>query len=103
MPEEQGKDYRWAGVDIKAADEAVELIKEKVSKTLRPEVMAAVGGFNSLFELDLERYKNPVIASGTDGVGTKLKLAQMLDKHDTVGSRCSSRTMWRPERSSRPG
>jgi phosphoribosylformylglycinamidine cyclo-ligase len=85
MPEEQGKDYRWAGVDIKAADEAVELIKEKVSKTLRPEVMAAVGGFNSLFELDLERYKNPVIASGTDGVGTKLKLAQMLDKHDTVG------------------
>jgi phosphoribosylformylglycinamidine cyclo-ligase len=82
---EQGKDYKWAGVDIKAADEAVELIKERVGATLRPEVMTAVGGFSSLFELDLGRYKNPVLASGTDGVGTKLKLAQLLDKHDTVG------------------
>jgi phosphoribosylformylglycinamidine cyclo-ligase len=85
MPGDQGKDYRWAGVDIEAADRAVELIKEKVAKTIRPEVMAGVGGFSSLFELDLSRYTNPVIVSGTDGVGTKLKLAQMMDKHDTVG------------------
>ncbi len=82
---DQGKDYEWAGVNIKAADEAVELIKGRVASTVRPEVMTGVGGFSSLFELDLSRYKNPVIASGTDGVGTKLKLAQMLDKHDTVG------------------
>jgi len=82
---DQGKDYEWAGVNIKAADEAVELIKGRVASTVRPEVMTGVGGFSSLFELDLSRYKNQVIASGTDGVGTKLKLAQMLDKHDTVG------------------
>ena len=80
-----GKDYKWAGVDIEAADRAVELIKDKVAGTLRPEVMAGVGGFNALFELDLSRYKKPVLVSSTDGVGTKLKLAQMLDKHDTVG------------------
>jgi phosphoribosylformylglycinamidine cyclo-ligase len=78
-------DYRWAGVDIEAADEAVRLIKEKVGATLRPEVLAGIGGFSSLFELDLSRYKNPVLACGTDGVGTKLKLAQMLGKHDTIG------------------
>ena len=83
--EPEKKDYRWAGVDIDAADRAVELIKEKVAPTLRPEVLAGVGGFSSLFELDLSRYKKPVLVSGTDGVGTKLKLAQMLDKHDTVG------------------
>jgi phosphoribosylformylglycinamidine cyclo-ligase len=81
----QGKDYKWAGVDIAAAEEAVELIKQQVSSTIRPEVLTGVGGFSSLFELDLTRYKNPVIASGTDGVGTKIKLAQMLDKHDTLG------------------
>jgi len=81
----QGVDYRWAGVDTKAADEAVRLIKEKVGATLRPEVLAGIGGFSSLFELDLSRFENPVLACGTDGVGTKIKLAQMLDKHDTVG------------------
>jgi len=81
----QGKDYKWAGVDIAAAEEAVELIKERVSSTIRPEVLTGIGGFSSLFELDLSKYKNPVIASGTDGVGTKIKLAQMLDKHDTLG------------------
>ena len=88
MPDEkgqQGKDYKWAGVDTAAADKAVELIKEKVANTIRPEVITGIGGFSALFELDLSRYKNPVIASGTDGVGTKLKLAEMLDKHDTVG------------------
>lgn len=89
MPEEneeqQAKDYKWAGVDTAAADRAVELIKEKVSATLRPEVLAGIGGFGAMFELDLSRYRNPILVSGTDGVGTKLKLAQMLDKHDTVG------------------
>ncbi len=79
------KNYRWAGVNIEAADRAVELIKGRVASTMRPEVMTSLGGFNSLFELDLSRYRSPVLASGTDGVGTKLKLAQMLDKHDTVG------------------
>ena len=83
--EEAGKDYRWAGVDIDAASRAVELIREKAEPTLRPEVLAGVGGFSSMFEIDLSRYEKPVLVSGTDGVGTKLKLARMLDKHDTVG------------------
>ena len=78
-------DYRWAGVDIQAADEAVSLIKEKVGATLRPEVLAGIGGFSSLFELDLSRYKNPVLACGTDGVGTKIKLAIDAGVHDTIG------------------
>ena len=83
--EPQVKDYKWAGVDTDAADRAVELIKEKVASTMRPEVLAGIGGFGALFELDLAKYRNPVLVSGTDGVGTKLKLAQMMDKHDTVG------------------
>ncbi len=83
--EGQKKDYRWAGVDIDAADRAVSLIKDAVSSTLRPEVLTDIGGFSSLFDLDLSRYDEPVLACGTDGVGTKLKLAQMLDRHDTVG------------------
>jgi len=85
----EGKDevtYRWAGVDIDAMDRAVELIREKVKSTLRPEVLTGLGSFGAMFELDLKRYRNPVLVSGTDGVGTKLKLAQMLDKHDTVGT-----------------
>jgi len=77
--------YAWAGVDIEAASDAVELIKQKLSSTMRKEVLAGPGGFASMFELDLSRYKNPVIVSGTDGVGTKLKLAQDMNKHDTVG------------------
>lgn len=83
--EEANKDYKWAGVDIEAAERAVELIKEKVASTSRPEVLTDIGGFSAMFELDLSRYQNPVIVSSSDGVGTKLKLAQMLDKHDTVG------------------
>jgi phosphoribosylformylglycinamidine cyclo-ligase len=77
--------YKWAGVDTAAADKAVELIKQKVSSTMRPEVLGGIGSFSAMFELDLERYKNPVLVSGADGVGTKLALAGMLDKHDTVG------------------
>jgi len=80
-----GATYRWAGVDIDAGDRAVELIKEKVAATMRPEVLAGVGGFNAMFDLDLTKYREPVLVSSADGVGTKLKLAQMLDRHDTVG------------------
>ena len=83
--EQQEKSYKWAGVDIEAADKAVELIKDKVASTMRPEVLTGLGGFGALFELDLSKYRNPVLVSGTDGVGTKLKLAQMMDRHDTVG------------------
>ena len=76
--------YRAAGVDIDAGNEVVERIKPLVERTFRPEVMAGLGGFGALFEL-AGRYKEPVLVSGTDGVGTKLKLAQILGRHDTIG------------------
>jgi phosphoribosylformylglycinamidine cyclo-ligase len=76
--------YRDAGVDIQAGDALVEEIKPFAKRTMRPEVMGGIGGFGSLFEVP-KKYKNPVLVSGTDGVGTKLKLAFQLDKHDTVG------------------
>ncbi len=77
--------YRDAGVDIDAGNELVEKIKRSVASTKRPGVMGSLGGFGGLFELPLERYKHPVLVSGTDGVGTKLKLAIQLGKHDTIG------------------
>jgi phosphoribosylformylglycinamidine cyclo-ligase len=77
--------YRDAGVDIDAGNELVERIKPIVKQTFRPGVLTGLGGFGALFELPLERYKEPVLVSGTDGVGTKLKLALMLDRHDTIG------------------
>ncbi len=77
--------YKSAGVDIEAGNDLVERIKPIAAKTRRPGVMAGLGGFGSLFELPLDRYKNPVLVSGTDGVGTKLKLALELGIHDTVG------------------
>ncbi len=76
--------YRAAGVDIDAGNEVVERIKPLVRRTYRPEVMAGLGGFGALFEL-AGRYREPVLVSGTDGVGTKLKLAQELGRHDTIG------------------
>ena len=76
--------YRDAGVDIDAGDALVEDIKPYAKRTMRPEVLAGIGGFGSLFEVP-KKYKNPVLVSGTDGVGTKLKLAFQLNKHDTVG------------------
>jgi phosphoribosylformylglycinamidine cyclo-ligase len=76
--------YRDAGVDIEAGDALVEDIKPYAKRTLRPEVLAGIGGFGSLFEVP-KKFKNPVLVSGTDGVGTKLKLAFQLGKHDTVG------------------
>lgn len=80
-----GLDYKKAGVDIDAGNQAVELIKEDVQSTFGPEVMTGLGGFGGLFKPDLSRYKNPVLVSGTDGVGTKLKLAFKLDLHSTIG------------------
>ncbi|MGB4505384.1 MAG: phosphoribosylformylglycinamidine cyclo-ligase [Syntrophaceticus sp.] len=77
--------YKEAGVDIDAGERAVALMKRHVASTLRPEVLGGLGGFSGLFALDLKRYHNPVLVSGTDGVGTKLKIAQMVGRHDTVG------------------
>src|SRR5512133_1676576 len=77
--------YRDAGVDIDEGDRLVELIKPFAKKTLRPEVLAGIGGFGGLFALDLAKWKQPVLVSGTDGVGTKLKVAFAADRHDTIG------------------
>ena len=79
------KAYQKAGVDLAAADEAVERLKPLAQRTLRPEVLSGLGGFGGLFELNRSKYKNPVLVSGTDGVGTKLKLAFELDSHETIG------------------
>src|SRR5262245_35072720 len=77
--------YRDAGVDIDAGDEFVDRIKPLVRSTFRPEVMTDLGGFGGLFRLQAKKYEDPVLVSGTDGVGTKLKIAFLMDKHDTVG------------------
>ena len=76
--------YRAAGVDIDAGNAVVERIKPLVGKTFRPEVMGGLGGFGALFDLS-KKFREPVLVSGTDGVGTKLKLAQQLNRHDTIG------------------
>jgi len=83
--ENQSLSYRDAGVDIDAGNNLIEHIKPLAAATKRPGVMAGLGGFGALFELPLDRYKEPVLVSGTDGVGTKLKLAMDLNKHDTIG------------------
>ena len=77
--------YKDAGVDIDAGNHSVQLIKDCVKATYRPEVLGDLGGFGGLFALQASKYKEPVLVSGTDGVGTKLRLAFMLDKHDTIG------------------
>ena len=77
--------YRDAGVDIDAGNASVSLIKESVRATYRPEVLGDLGGFGGLFALNTKNYREPVLVSGTDGVGTKLRLAFMLDRHDTIG------------------
>ncbi|MBX7269921.1 phosphoribosylformylglycinamidine cyclo-ligase [Micromonospora sp. Llam7] len=77
--------YADSGVSIEAGDRAVELLKSKVKQTRRPEVMGDLGGFAGLFRLDTTKYKNPILASSTDGVGTKLVIAQQMNIHDTVG------------------
>ena len=77
--------YKDAGVDIDAGNRFVNLIKPLVKQTSRPEVLAEIGGFGGLFSLNSNKYQRPTLVAATDGVGTKLKLAFMLDKHDTVG------------------
>jgi phosphoribosylformylglycinamidine cyclo-ligase len=77
--------YKDAGVDIEAGDELVERIKPAVKRSLRPEVIGGLGGFGALFEIPLDRYRKPVLVSGTDGVGTKLRLAIETGRHDTIG------------------
>ncbi|MEW6624883.1 MAG: phosphoribosylformylglycinamidine cyclo-ligase [Bacillota bacterium] len=81
----KGLDYKQAGVDIAAGSEAVKLIKASVESTYRPEVLSPLGGFAGLFALDIGKYKQPVLVSGTDGVGTKLKAAFEMDLHHTIG------------------
>ena len=80
--------YAQAGVDITAGYRAVELMKSHIARTVTSGVCSGIGGFGGLFELDLQGIRKPVLVSGTDGVGTKLKLAFLLDKHDTVGIDC---------------
>lgn len=82
-------DYKNAGVDIEAGYKSVELMKESVKSTVRPEVLGGIGGFSGAFSMDaFKNMEHPTLVSGTDGVGTKLKLAFLLDKHDTVGIDC---------------
>jgi phosphoribosylformylglycinamidine cyclo-ligase len=85
MSEPHSYTYRDAGVDIDAGDALVERIKPRVARTMRPEVLAGIGGFAAMVELPLGRYRRPVLVSGTDGVGTKLKLAIETNTHDTIG------------------
>ena len=82
-------DYKHAGVDIEAGYNSVELMKEHVKKTLRPEVLTGLGGFSGAFSMErFKQMEKPTLVSGTDGVGTKLKLAFLMDKHDTIGIDC---------------
>lgn len=80
--------YKAAGVDITAGYKSVELMKQHIKRTLTPGAMSDIGGFGGLFAPDLAGMQNPVLVSGTDGVGTKLKIAMLLDKHDTIGIDC---------------
>jgi phosphoribosylformylglycinamidine cyclo-ligase len=84
-PQSPSLSYRDAGVDIDAGNRLVDRIKPHARRTRRPGVLGGLGGFGALFELPLDRYRQPVLVSGTDGVGTKLKLALELNRHDTIG------------------
>ena len=88
MKNSQSKSYAEAGVDITAGYKAVELMKSHIARTLTSGVCSDVGGFGGLFELDTNGMERPTLVSGTDGVGTKLKLAFLMDKHNTVGIDC---------------
>ena len=88
MNNSKSDSYAAAGVDITAGYKAVELMKKHIARTVNPAMLADIGGFGGLYELDTTGVNRPVLVSGTDGVGTKLKLAFLLDKHDTVGIDC---------------
>lgn len=88
MEKSYSESYKQAGVDITAGYKAVELMKSHIARTMTKGVASDIGGFGGLFSLDLSGVKNPVLVSGTDGVGTKLKIAFLMDKHDTVGIDC---------------
>ena len=82
-------DYKKSGVDIEAGYKSVELMKEHVKKTMRPEVLGGIGGFAGAFSLDkIKGMEEPILLSGTDGCGTKVQLAFIMDKHDTIGIDC---------------
>ncbi len=85
MNSEASLNYRDSGVDIDAGNKLVERIKPAIKATLRPGCIGSIGGFGGLFELPLDRYRNPLLVSGTDGVGTKLKLAIEIEKYDSIG------------------
>ena len=79
-------DYKNAGVDIEAGYQSVELMKKHIKRTMRPEVLGGIGGFSGAFSLDtFKGMEEPTLVSGTDGCGTKVKLAMVMDKHDTIG------------------
>ncbi len=88
MNNSYSESYKAAGVDVTAGYRAVELMKSHVARTMTDGVLGGLGGFGGLFELDLAGMPNPVLCAGTDGVGTKLKLAFLMDRHDTVGIDC---------------
>ena len=88
MSESYSASYAAAGVDITAGYKAVELMKQHVARTMTAGMTESIGGFGGLFELDTEGMKRPCLVSGTDGVGTKIRIAQLLDKHDTIGIDC---------------
>lgn len=88
--------YRNAGVDITAGYRAVELMRGHVASTFIPGALSPIGGFGGLFEPDLTGMEHPVLVSGTDGVGTKLRLAMLLERHDTIGVDCVA--MWQRTR-----
>ena len=80
--------YKKAGVDVTAGYKSVELMKKHIARTMIPGALSGIGGFGGLFELDMTGINKPVLVSGTDGVGTKIKIAFIMDKHDTVGIDC---------------
>ena len=80
--------YKKAGVDVTAGYKAVELMKAHIAKTMTSGVLSGIGGFGGLFEIDMTGISKPVLVSGTDGVGTKLKIAFLMNKHNTVGIEC---------------
>ena len=88
MEKSYSESYAAAGVDITAGYRSVELMKQYVARTMNEHCIGGLGGFGGLFELDCTGYKHPVLISGTDGVGTKLKIAMIMDKHDTIGQDC---------------